>query len=328
MKQIPNIDELLNSFIDDELSPRQQTEVQRLIAHDEKIAQRMRQLQKCKMLLSSLPVAEAPPRILENVKASLARRTLLGEQPLTFHEHEKTGARHLLGRRVFAAAAMLGLVAILTAVIYTIVAPTPTPVAFEPRHLPPKVDVVEPVPTLIAAPFGGRLELKTNDLPAVVGVINRAIEENIPSDQWFVSDRNDVRQPHVLICTAESFNLLLAEISKIWGKLDSARLSVDTEAFGQQVVIDAVTVEQIAGIINQNNSQRRIEVAKDFAVLNNIAEHLPGREILIAIDGATTGLITPPKPRLTGGQETIEKSTIRTEADKNIRLTITVISSD
>ena len=52
MKEIPNMDELLNSFIDGELTPRQQTEVQRLIAHEEKVAQRLRQLQKCKMLPS------------------------------------------------------------------------------------------------------------------------------------------------------------------------------------------------------------------------------------------------------------------------------------
>ena len=336
MKEIPNMDELLNSYIDDELSPRQQTEVQRLIAHDEKIAQRLRQLQKCKMLLSSLPVAEAPPRILENVKASLARRTLLGESVgqtagLTFHEHEKTGARHLLGRRVFAAAAMLGLVAVLTAVIYTIVAPTDTrtPVAFGPQGLPPKVDVVEPAPILIAAPFGGRLELKTNNLPAVVGVINRAIEENIPSDQWFASDRSDTREPHALICSAESFNLLLAELrNRIWDKLDAARLFVDTEVFGQQVVVDAVTAEQIAGIVNQDDSQRRIEVAKDFAALNNMAEHLPGTEFLIVIDGTTTGLITPPKPVLAWNHKTIKKPPVGTEVKKNIRLTITVTGSD
>ena len=49
MKENPNMDELLNSFIDGELPARQQTEVQRLIAHDEKIAQRVRQLQKSKM---------------------------------------------------------------------------------------------------------------------------------------------------------------------------------------------------------------------------------------------------------------------------------------
>jgi len=328
MKEIPNMDELLNSFIDGELTARQQTEVQRLVDHDEKVAQRLRQLQKCRMLLSSLPVAEAPPQILENVKASLARRTLLGERPSAFDE--RAGTRHLLGRKVFAAAAMLGLVGILTAVVYTIVAPTVTqePVAVESRDLPPTVEVVEPTPTLIAAPFSGRLELQTNYLPAVVAFINRAIEENIPSDEWIASDQSDVREPHALICSSESFNLLLAELGNIWDKLDSATLFVDTEVFGQRVVVDAVTAEQIAGIVNQDDSKRRIEVAKDFAVLNNIAEYLPGREILTAIDDTTVGLITPPKPVLTSNQKTIKKAVTMTEADKNVRLTITVTASE
>jgi len=329
MKENSNIDELLNSFIDGELPARQQTEVQRLIAHDEKIAQRLRQLQKCKILLSSLPVTEAPPQILENVKASLAGRTLLVEQPTAFDEH--LGARHLLGRKLFAAAAMLGLVGILTAVVYTIVAPTVTqgPVAVEPRELPPKVEVVEPAPIIVvAAPFSGRLELRTSYLSAVVAVINRAIEDNVPSDEWIASDRSDVRKPHALICSSESFNLLLAELDNIWDKLDSATLVIDTEVFGEQVVVGAVTAEQIAGIVNHDDFKRRIEVAKDFAVLNNIAEYLPGTRVLTAIDDTTVDLITPPKPRLTGGQETIKKSTTRTEADKNVRLTITVTASD
>jgi len=328
MKENPNMDELLNSFIDGELTARQQTEVQRLVDHDEKVAQRLRQLQKCKMLLSSLPVAEAPPQILENVKASLAGRTLLGEQPSAFDE--RAGTRHLLGRKVFAAAAMLGLVGILTAVVYTIVAPTVTqgPVAVEPRDLPPTVEVVEPTPTLIAAPFSGRLELQTNYLPAVVAFINRAIEENIPSDEWIASGRSDVREPHALICSSESFNLLSAELGNIWDKLDSATLFVDTEVFGQRIVVDAVTAEQIAGIVNQDDSKRRIEVAKDFAVLNNIAEHLPGRKILTAIDDTTVGLIIPPKPVLTWNQKTITKAVTMTEADKNVHLTITLTASD
>ena len=308
MKEISNMDELLNSFIDGELPARQQTEVQRLVDHDEKIAQRLQQLQKCKMLLSSLPVTEAPPQILENVKASLARKPLLDESGL--RRTERAGTRHLLGRKLFAAAAMLSLFGILTAVVYTIVAPetvTQGPVA------------------VVAAPFSGRLELKTNDLPAVVGVINRAIEENIPSDEWIASDQNNVKEPHALICSSESFNLLLAELGNIWDKLDSAHLFVDTEVFGEQVVVDAVTAEQISGIVNQDDSKRRMEVAKDFAVLNNMAEHLPGREILTAIDDTTVGLITPPKPVLT---KTVKKSPARTKENKNIHLTITVVGGD
>jgi uncharacterized membrane protein len=311
MKEILNMDELLNSFIDGELPARQQTEVQRLVDHNEKIAQRLQQLQKCKILLSSLPVTEAPPQILENVKASLARKLLLDEQSSAFAE--RAGTRHLLGRKVFAAAAMLGLVGILTAVIYTIVAPetvTQGPVA------------------VVAAPFSGRLELRTSYLPAVVAFINRAIEDNVPSDEWIAPDQSNVKEPHALICSSESFNLLLAELGNIWDKLDSATLFVDTEVFGQRVVVDAVTAEQIAGIVNQDDSKRRIEVAKDFAVLNNIAEYLPGREILTAIDDTTVGLITPPKPVLTSNQKTIKKSATGAEADKNVRLTITVTASE
>jgi len=322
MKDIPNLDELLNSFIDDELTPRQHTEVQRLVAHDTKIAQRLKELEQCKMFLSSLPVAEAPPQVLENVKASLARRAFIGEEPSTYNE--QVGARHLLGRKIFTAAAMLGLVAVLAVVVYSIVAPS-VPNAPIAADIPPVIDLADPAPVkVVAAPFSGRLELKTKIMPAVVGIINRAIEENIPSDEWIASDRNDVREPHALVCSAESFNTLLARLDDIWDKLDSATLFVDTEVFGQRVVVDAVTTEQIAVIVNQDDSKRRIEVANNFAVLNNVAENLPGKKILAAIDDINVDLITPPKPVITSDDKTIRNLPPKTGAAKNIHLTITV----
>jgi len=344
MKEIPNMDELLNSFIDGELPARQQTEVQRLVDHEEKIAQRLQQLRKCKMLLSSLPVTEAPPQILENVKASLAGKPLLDES--AFRRTERAGTRHLLGRKVFAAAAMLGLVRILTAVVYTIVAPETVTQSrgqkTEDRGQKTDSDfrLLTSDFRLPAAPFSGRLELRTSYLPAVVAFINRAIEDNVPSATKHRGQRtegrgqktdSDFRLPTSdfrLICSSESFNLLLAELGNIWDKLDSATLFVDTQVFGQRVVVDAVTAEQISGIVNQDDSKRRMEVAKDFAVLNNIAEHLPGREILTAIDDTTVGLITPPKPVLTWNQKTEKKSPARTKENKNIHLTITVVGGD
>ncbi|MHC4537341.1 MAG: hypothetical protein ACYS6K_25665 [Planctomycetota bacterium] len=314
MKEIPNLDELLNSFIDGELAPRQHT---------------LDELQQCKMFLSSLPVVDAPPQILENVKASLARRTLLGEEPSAFDE--QIGARHLLGRKLFAAAAMLGLVGILAAVVYSIVAPTVPqgPIATERRNIPSTIDLAEPTPVrVVAAPFSGRLELHTNTLPAVVGFINRAIEENIPSDEWIASGQNGIREPYAIICSSESFNLLLARLDDIWGKLDSATMFVDTEVFGREVIVEEVTTEQIAGIVNQDDPKRRIEVARDFAVLNNISENLPGREILAAIDNTKAGLIIPPKPVLTWNHKTTTKVASKTGAIKNIHLTITVTDSN
>ena len=44
MKEKNNIDDLLNGYIDDELSPRQQTEVKRLITNDNQIAEKLQQL--------------------------------------------------------------------------------------------------------------------------------------------------------------------------------------------------------------------------------------------------------------------------------------------
>lgn len=329
MKEIPNLDELLNSFIDDELPPRQHTEVQRLLDHDEKIARRLEQLQQCKMLLGSLPVTEAPPRVLDNVKEYLARRTIGVQEPLVYDE--QVGARHLLGRKVLAAAAMLGLVTVLAAVIYSIMAPVVPnrPTAVELRNTPTTIDLTEPGPAIVAvAPFSGRLELQTDALPAVVGFINRTIEETIPSDEWIKSDKNDSREPHTLVCSSGSFNLLLAELGDIWDKLDSATLFVDTEVFGRTVAVDAVTPEQIKGIINEDDSARRIELARDFAFLNNVTENLPGKEILVVIDNTTVDLIKPPKPFLTSNHKTTQKLTSRTGADKNIHLTITVTNSN
>ncbi len=118
MKENLNIDELLNSFIDDELSPRHRTEVQRLIAHDAEVTERLAELERCKMLVGSLPRAEAPPEMVEDIKAALERRTLLGQRPE--HIESQRGLMQLFVRKVTSAAAMIGLVAVLVAVIYSI----------------------------------------------------------------------------------------------------------------------------------------------------------------------------------------------------------------
>ncbi len=328
MKENPEIDELLNSFIDGELTARQQTEVQRLMAHDAKIAQRLRQLQKCKMLVSSLPVVEAPDEILEDVKASLEKRTLLGEQESDFDE--RAGARHLLVRKVMAAAAMIGLVAVLATVVYTILAPEPVlegPVAIEGRKLPGEIEVVASGPSMVAVEFNGRLELKTSDLVAVDAFINRAIEDNGLTASIGPAREQD-KSVYSLRCSQDGLNLLLADLDSIWEKFDSATLSVETETFGRQVVVEAITAEQIAEIVNQDNLQRRAEVARDFAMLNDTAERLPGREIIAGIDARSRSLITIPKPVLTSNQRTTKRQADRAEDEQKVNLVIVVAGSE
>jgi len=329
----PKIDELLNSFIDGQLTPRQQTEVHRLIAHDPQIGQRLRQLQKCKMLLASLPFAEAPAGMLENIKAALEREALplklaAGRSP----SEQRAGARHLLIRKVLAVAAMVGLAAVLAIVIYTIVAPQPTPL--EPRivatrGLPTTPEMVGLTPTAMVTEFNGRLELKTSSFIEVDASINRTIAENDFLDCISLTRQFDSSE-YVLACSRKGLDLLLADLESIWSRLDSASLLVQTKEFGRPIAVNAVTPRQIAEIAGQDTLERSIEVAKDFAALNNIADLLPGKEVLTAINDRSSAFVTTPgipKPVLTGWPKTIKESATQpTFAPAKVNLAITIIA--
>ena len=327
--EYPNIDELLNSFIDDELPARQRTEVQRLITHDSRAAQRLRQLQSCKMLLGSLPRTQAPSDMAEQVKASLQIRAPLVQQPSTFKIRQ--GTRHLLVRKLAATAAMIALIAALAVTVYTIVAPDGSveePVAIEDwgqpaRQAPPPLTSADQKSAgradLSAAGFNGRLELRTAALTAVDAFINRAIEDN-PLLDCKAPQRQGTRSVYALSCSREGLNLLLADLGNIWERFDSATLFVETDQPGRQVAVDRVILEQILEIVNQDNLETRIELARDFAVLNNT-----DRPALADRKGDLTTIPRPiPKPVLTSSEKTIKHPPASLK-DKTEELTLTVV---
>ena len=292
------IDELLNSYIDDELTAEQKAEVESLVDHDAKIAQRLRQFQKCRILVASMPYAEAPVSVLEGVKASLAGNV-------------QAGKKYVLVRKVLAAAAMIALAAVLSAVIHR----------FAPLQTAPEESVAR---TVAVSEFSGRLELKTSALNAVDAFIKSAIDDNGLSASINPEHRQS-RRIYSLSCSREGLNTLLADLDDIWSELDSATLFVNTEIFGVQTVVDAVTTKQIAEVAGQDNSERRTELAKDFAVLNNIAEHLPDKEIRVAIEAGKSDLTQQwriIKPVLTGNQNSVKKPSDQVQGKQNVRLTI------
>lgn len=324
-----NIEELLNGFVDGELTARQQTEVQRLIAHNRHIAQRLQELQKCKLLVASLPFVEAPSEMTEQIKASLEKTAPLRYKPQLLDR--RIGARYLLVRRLTAVAAMLGLVAVLAALIYTIVAPEDTadkPVAIEGWQQPVEQTPAPAVPAdravLAMETFNGRLEFKTASLLAVSASINRAIEDNVLLEKVSVK-AEEGRNMYVLSCSREALTSLLADLENIWKRFDSANLFLETGSFADQIVIEAVTTEQIAEIANQDAFEKRIELAKDFALLNKTAQLLPGRELLAAFDDRAPDFMTIPKPVLTSGEKTIKKPTAQPKDEKEVHLTIVVV---
>jgi len=329
MKEDFNIDEMLNGLIDGELTVRQQTEIQRLIRHDPQVAQRLRQLQRCKMLVGALPRDEAPDDMLERVKASLERRQLFGAEAGDFSRQE--GAKHLLGRRLLAVAAMVGLIIALGAVIYSIVAPESVSeksnllrretgrIAAKPEHI--LTDVAGRLVT--AATFRGRLELKTADFTAVDAFIRRAIEENGISEYLGSTIQNN-KSVYTLTCGRDKLSSLLSDMENIRPRFNSATLFVEQEPPGNEIVIPAVRPLQIAEIIGRNDYQGRIETARNLAVLNEVNKHLPAREILAAADSEKPASITIPKPVLTSSEKPDEKSSRQAETGEKMQLIIIV----
>jgi hypothetical protein len=356
MKEELNIDELLNSFLDGEATEREQIEVQRLLTHDAEVAKRMRELEKCRMLVGSLPYAEAPAEIMKGIKTSLGKSPVKAPEAGVFEQ--RRGARHLLIRQVLSVAAMVVLVAVLGVVIYTILVPevsSKQPMAADNLKLPAKkIEIrsegtVQPVVTKADLPsrsalsaergkpieaakellvgFSGRLQLKTKALIAVDASISRAIEDS-GLVQYSVSGRDGKERVYTVAGSRETVNLLLGDLDGIWSKFDSATLVVEAGEAGERVVVDNVKTGQIAEILKQENSETRIGVAKDIASFNRIEKQLPGKEMFAVIDYEKGDLITIPKPVLTSGERPITKPAGGTEAEQKVLLTIVVASSE
>jgi hypothetical protein len=332
MKENPNIDELLNGFLDDELNPRQRTEVQRLISHDPKVAQRLADLERCRMLVSSLPGEEPPKELAGEIKNLLERKILLG-----LHEEQvdhKKGARHLFIRKTIAAAAMIGLVAALGVVIYNIVAPVPAPkkkpvmandqpvINKAAREEAKPVEVVAktaaPQERIIADEFDGRLELNTSKPEMVSAFVSKAAGDN------GISARTDSvgRMEYSLRCTKSEMNKLLTSLQHIWPELKSATLDVRINRLGGDIVVDSVKAEQVIEIINQGDIESCVKAAKYFAIVNNMSELTPNKEIFAKIDGNRPDEMAIPKPVLTSNEKEPQKAE---QSNEIINLTIAVV---
>ena len=75
-----------------------------------------------------------------------------------------------------------------------------------------------------------------------------------------------------------------------------------------------------AEIAGQDNPEQRIELAKDFALLNNVAEHLPDKEIRVAIEAGKSDLTEQwqvLRPVLTESQKSVKKPADQTQDKQN-----------
>ncbi len=330
MKPNPNLDELLSSFMDGELSPRQRTEVQRMAAHDPAVARRLRQLQNCRTLLCSLPPAEAPGDMLEQIQQSLERETLLQEHPVS--AKRSAGVVHLVFRKFVAAAAMISLLAVLGAVVYQIVAPVPgshpiTTASYPPQPVPDNMGGLAPATAVADAGFSGRLELRTAAFVSTDAYVKREIENcglvNL-AEAEMASDRRVYR----VVSSREGINRLVASLGGVWQDFHSASLQVGSlNGTADPVNIESVTPEQVAAVVARNSTEASIQTAAAYAVMNRVMRNLPGGEFPLIHDdlGSLLAMDMAPRPKLTGPEEPIKATHTPAQGTAQASLTIVLL---
>ncbi len=327
-EQDPGIEELLNSYLDGELSSQDCAEVQRLIGEDKTIARRLRQLERCRMLVSSLPPAEPPAELVSGIKELLRSRSAGAEE--LEHIERRRGEQHLLARQVLAAAMMIGLFGLMGAVVYRIVsspkAMSPS-VAVQPA-VKPEVLPVETGRTVAAEDKAGvglySLQLQTADFVAVDAFVNKLLDES-PWLSYEVTKDGRSRSIYRVLCSRSGLETLVSDLATVWSKFDSATFMVHTDDVGKYVAIEQVRPEQITDVAKKDTLNDRVKLAKDFAVLNSAERLMPDRKLLALQDKTYPELLAIPKPALTSGEKVV--AAVPESPSEQVRVDLNIVVS-
>ncbi|MHC4757498.1 MAG: anti-sigma factor family protein [Planctomycetota bacterium] len=333
-----NIDELLNGYIDGELTPRQQVELKRLLNHDEAMKKRLNRLLRCKEMVNALPKQQAPPNMLRDIKLQLEGKTLR-EKPASLELPTRTKhAVHPFYRSTLKIAAMIALLAVLVGVIYTIMAPSDSKqkIIADPSRqdlgeisLPKtsdiaQVTVVKENPRLAA--FNGKILLTTDSLLPLDAFINRTIVElGLLSSTRLESEKN--RSIFDINCSQDELEKLLAQLGTIWQKCDSKTLHLYAQQFPDRVTVPNVTTRQILQIAQMVSTDDQIKTAKDYSSLNRIKASLSQQTLYAAMDAPEQFSFSIPKPVLASVQTQTDEQDPESKGPQNMYFTIVIQDS-
>jgi anti-sigma-K factor RskA len=314
-----NIEELLNAFVDGEVSDRQATEVKRLMLHDPAVAAKVGQLQRQRQLLAALPVESAPADMAGSVRTLMERRTLL--DAASAGRHHVLGSVHLFGRKLAAVAAMLALLGGLAFLVFKVVGPELgsrdtgiVTIAKKPADNPAGAAVSRPA----AQPSSLELALTTNSPGGLNSVIAKAIDS---CGLWDAATVN--RQPSVtsylISCDRANMTRMLNELAGVWDKVSEKSLSID--AVGEdRVTVNSVTLAQVASLIASPDLPSRVASARQFAETN---AQDPGAATTVGQES-----IKIPKPSLTSPEfDKAAAASVENRTDK-VTLTIKVLGAE
>ena len=242
------IKEMISSYIDNELSERQHTEIKRLIDHDAELQEYYTRLIKGRTLIASLPQESAPESITKFVISKIERDMILDEHSRGFGE--SVGKKQLYLRKLIAVAAMIAMMAVLGFVVYQIVGPstnTPQMMAMnESRSAVLKSAATDEVVTY-------NLNMKASNMADSMKIMNELISHNLLESSTIIK-KDDNRSEYKIACTGTQAENLIRELGTNWDKFQSPSLVI-VRPGNNPVSMENISVPRILAMLGVNASQ-------------------------------------------------------------------------
>jgi hypothetical protein len=342
MKDMEQIEELLNEYIDGELDERKSNEVKRLIDHDKEIFDLYDSLKRYKDIMDSVSQAPCPDGLGDSINKQLEREILLADTSGYSHS---AGRRHLIIKRFMTAAAVIVLFAILSFVILDIFIPKSSRDKFFANTMRKKTfkealyEKPFPDESVSSAPAPKQdipiTPVKGNDVP-LVAVLTLETQNPIEVD-WLVAkaltttgifnqttaiDRQPGSVRYVINCSNESVVNLLTELSFVWPQCRNAKLDLGTEQVGKYITVNNISVKQALDICKADAYSARLRTAGDAVIINRAADE--NIEKLYAIDGIDYEQLYTQKPVLASAEK-LPDANLPTTGDRTAVITIIVL---
>lgn len=348
-----SIEELINGYLDGELSERHKTELKRLMSHDTELADRVRWLVRQRKALQAIPREKAPKHMLDDIRSRIERNAILRECPQMGGVSK--GTKHLVLMRLSSVAAVLLLFVGLSFVIWKVLSPpveteTGTPVAFSKlsRSTTPEVaDLEKPIqPDLNViesksvredavesysyqpeySSLNGYLELEVEDIVYARTLISESIYNNSLLKETTFS-RSNGELIYSVYGTPESISSLINDSRKVWDKSTNSTFEFTCSGNEPDCVLEGAEPQQITDILNTPSFDSKVSLVESYSALNRIYREMPGREFVNAIENVKQILPEMPVPVMTSSEPLISFGEAKKEESKpgavNLKIVIT-----
>ncbi len=289
----PDMNEMLNAYMDGELATRQTVEFKRLLENSSELAGELRALEGVRNLVHHLPREESPVELFQQVRSMLERKALFGEGDEEGRSNKHLGT--ILYQKIRAVAAILALGSVLGWLVYSIVAPVDSGTSG--LFAGSDVSLVAP----IQGPMRGKLELVCVAMTSVDNFLMRSIQFNDLSSCVQKEELVDRRLYHVS-CHREDMKHLLSDLNSVWHQFEKTAFYVNTDKLGEMIRINDASVSQVANLINEQDAQKRVEHARLESVRNSMATSLDLDRGMASSEDDATPSSMPPRPMLTSGE--------------------------